>query len=102
MTKIVHRAVIHKFPLENEVTVLPWGEVLHVQAQSPGDPMPTVWMRRNPYDLESATDDGSRQTVTIVGTGHEYDEETVGKFHGTAVCANGVFVWHVFVKPGQS
>lgn len=86
--------VVHKFPMAAPLMTIPAGEIVHVAAQRPTDDWPTVWMLRDPDDT------ALMQTVEIRGTGHPVEDNLTHV--GSAVCAEGYLVWHVFLLGAAS
>lgn len=100
--------VIYKYPfLDGDPALrvdIPWDEtsrVVLVAAQTRlvyGEPvttndLPTIWVDQpyvSPLNL---------RTFVVIGTGLTYSESDIGEFIGSAICANGHFVWHVFAEP---
>jgi hypothetical protein len=84
---------VYKWPLD-VVTQVPWSpddRVLMVAEQHGGSGLPTLWAEQE--DEQPAP---TREFV-VVGTGHE---APVGLEHvGSAVCAGGSLVWHVYAWP---
>lgn len=87
--------IVYKYPFGlSTVVQVPWptgSRVLHVAAQRPADNAPTLWVEhpRPPSAADPAF------IFDLIGTGRPYSEQ--GYLHvGSAVCAEGGLVWHVF------
>jgi hypothetical protein len=84
--------VVFKYPLDLGPSRIPWtpsSRVLLVQAQHASDDLPTVWVE-HPYPLS----EGRGRWFEVVGTGHPFPP---GSAHvGSAVCAEGSLVWHIY------
>lgn len=84
---------IYKWALEPETT-LPWSgrdRVLLVAEQNPGSGLPLLWVEQE--DSQAAP----TRRFRVVGTGHE--APTAWEHVGSAVCAGGALVWHVYGEP---
>lgn len=86
-------SVIYRYPFRETLQVIPAGDVLHVAAQYPYDELPTLWVRHT-VDQTREENLPARVSYLIVGTGHPYPADL--QHVGSAVCANGALVWHVF------
>lgn len=85
--------VVYKYAFEDPDAELlvPAGRILHVAAQRPADPLPTVWIEHELVDLDRMR----TRRLRFEATGQRFD---IGfwEFAGTAVCADGHLVWHVY------
>lgn len=87
--------VIWKYQMRANPLPLPWpgnSKVVHIAEQFAGDGFPTLWVE---HDLDHLPEPDSRSVEFFyTGTGHHNDR--VGYHIGTAVCAEGQLVWHVY------
>lgn len=81
-------------PVDDRVHRIGSGQVVHVGAQYPGDyDVVTVWTIEPRHVPVSQT-----RQVQVYGTGHPLP--FFAEHLGSAVVAEGRFVWHVFELPG--
>lgn len=83
---------VWKFAMQpQECTMVPVGKVIHVGPQQISDSAPQVWVELDP---DEAT---MRRPLWLFGTGHDIRDDDL--IHvGSAVCANGSLVWHVYAQ----
>lgn len=70
---------------------VPFGKVVHIATQKPEDPVPTVWIEHNEWELEIE----DKMQLYLIGTGRWFDIESF-RHLGSCVCADGSLVWHVY------
>jgi hypothetical protein len=84
--------VIYKYGFGETAEIdVPEGEVRLVAARRPSDVAPTVW-------VEHPLQPGPKMRLRLYGTGDAINRPG-WTFVGSAVCANGEGVWHVFRSP---
>lgn len=92
--------IVYKYPFSRYMTTItvndfrPSSRVVLVAGQYPDDPVPTIWIE---HDLDDEREATPKQFV-YVGTGmpHGYVTRV-----GSAVCAHGNLVWHVYEDNGN-
>lgn len=89
--------VIYKYRMDEVVIQVPIGVVRFVGCQFPDDSMPTVWIEHPLWAVDPEHPHEGKQEILMVGTGHPFDQ-TDGGYIGSAVCAGGALVWHLYSR----
>jgi hypothetical protein len=89
--------VVWKYVMGNDTTVdvlwPPGSRIVLIAAQKPGDYTPSVWIEHP----RKPSDDDPKRTIAAFGSGHSVP---AGVQHlGSAVCAHGQGVWHLYAEP---
>lgn len=100
--------VVYKYALndllvraEQNECLIPAGRVVHVAAQHPDDPLPTLWVEHIVWwsdDTAPELSSSEKLRISVVGTGHSFVVNEAGRHVGSAVCAGGRLVWHVYAS----
>lgn len=89
--------IIYKYPFAArgvfylDVTMAAGDKVVHVAAQRSADELPTLWIE---HDASEQRVGRQRRRFVLVGTGQPCLTE--GRHVGSAICGEGMLVWHVY------
>lgn len=85
--------IIYKYPFHfGGVAEIRIGHPVFVAAQFPEDSAPTIWVEHDWEDLSS--DSVHYERYSLYGTGHNVPDNM--EYIGSAICAQGTLVWHVY------